>query len=212
MTLYQPFYLLNLINGFSVDDTNQVVTETLIQAPNIQSKYTPSLSLSFLSGQVKKLIGTTILPQNTTVDKDSFSWRISQVGLKHKSPFIYLLVQVCLLESVSFIYVLENDDSLIRYIQKTDVDRIQENLNYLADYFGFFVEDFHFSQDVTSIDLGSFGYQELGSEISDISQFAVPPFENYLSFVLDIRDLQVAFGYIKSQIDLLTGNSISYQF
>lgn len=192
MPISLPIYLASMINGLRVSPTNQVILNQGIKLPNFETKHSPTFSISTIAHEVKNRIGTDIIPSPIPPDTESFSWRVQQSILKDYDDLAYTLIRMSLLESVAFIYTIQQDQTLLKYLKESDIKTVKENLNYLADYLGE-INTIHQSQD------------ENQSESIDM-ELLLSPLQN---FVLDIRDMTVSFGYIQCQVDLLQNNIVN---
>lgn len=139
MSRSQSSDLLRFIQYLNIDSYGNVITNVIDdEEPNFISRfYTPHFRVNKVSEKVlERIQDKDIVANNTTLDKDSLTYKLTQTGLKLSAPKIYQLAQATVLDAFSLIYTIEEERELIKYFEQEDIQQTRESVQYLIDYLG----------------------------------------------------------------------------
>lgn len=139
MSSTQSSDLLRFMDRLNIDAGGNLITNVLDEeGPNFVSRfYTPHFKVNNISEKVFQMIQyNDIIGDNRGLDRNSMTYKLVQSGLKLEDPKIYQLAQACVLDAFSLIYAIEEEESLIKYMDEEDILHTRETVQYLIDYMG----------------------------------------------------------------------------
>lgn len=130
--------LLRFIRYINVNVEGEVVMNVVDDTPNFISRfYTPHFRTNKISSNILDLIADNSIAEiNKSLSKDCLTYKFLHSGLKLTDPYIYSLAQVVILESFALIYAIEEQPTLYKSIEESDVQTTRENVKYICDYLG----------------------------------------------------------------------------
>lgn len=135
-----PEELLRFITDLSISSSGKVSVNE-IDEDNVEDHesefYQPTYSVSALSRILHHdLKRGRIKGENETLPKDSVTKIVRESTLKEDAKNMYVLTKMCVLESFSIVYHMDEDPSKLRYLSPKDVRRTRENIRYIIDFLG----------------------------------------------------------------------------
>lgn len=130
--------LMRFITGIQISSDGTVPLNNLDDPTSFESElYTPEYSVSMLTLIVlKKIDREEIEIVNGSVPEHTITHKVLDSDLASFAPDIYLLARLVVLESFALVYSINESKEDIEYINKKDMQRLKENINYLADFMG----------------------------------------------------------------------------
>lgn len=130
--------LMRFIRYLNVNVNGDIVTNVIDDEQNFISKfYTPHFRANKISATILDLIADNNIGEtNKSLSKDSLTYKFLNSGLKLTDPYIYSLAQVVILESFALIYAIEEQPTLYKNIQESDIATTRETVKYICDYLG----------------------------------------------------------------------------
>ena len=138
MAIKQHSDLIRFVSTISISSDGSVPLNSLENSTGFVSLlYEPEYRVSILStitlGNIRNNLFSEI---SVPIRPDSITGLALSSDLSTYAPDIYLLLRLVVLESFSLVYSIREDKDNLRYITKKDIQRIKNNINYLADYMG----------------------------------------------------------------------------
>lgn len=130
--------LKKLITGVKISSDGRVPLDRVEDKIGFESEiYEPEYFVSYISVLTLRDIKRGRIEEE---DEDLEDYTISQMVLDSDldvyAPDIYVLLRISILDSFSIVYSIEEKRDNIQYLNHKDIQRLKNNLNYLADYLG----------------------------------------------------------------------------
>lgn len=136
--IQKPADLLRFISNIPVLSDGTIPLNTMNDSVStMPSVYTPTFTLSTLARMTQDILkNDEIEPVNTELNPKTIVSQALNSDLASYAPSIYLLLRAVILESFSLLYHIEQSSANLQYVSTRDINKIKENVNYIADFFG----------------------------------------------------------------------------
>lgn len=153
--------LMKFISYLKIDINNKVIENVIDKEPNYISRfYTPKLVVSSLASRLLMIINNDkFIETNKSLSADTLTVKMLNSGLRLSNPYVYNLAQTVVLESFALIFMIEEDMTLLKFIDSTDVAQIRQNVKYILDNLGSDDRYMSITKDLQNMDV-ALGYIE----------------------------------------------------
>lgn len=132
----QPVDLIRFISNIPVTEEGAIPINTIESEPLFQSDlFKPSFFLTILARMGQNIIKSgKIEVRDIPLGDHTIVSKAINTDISSYEPRLYLLLRATVLESFSLVYYIEQEQQALQYVTQKDIQRIRENINYLADY------------------------------------------------------------------------------
>lgn len=130
--------LTRLISQLDVSPDGTVAINILDDNEQFTSNfYEPAYTLSGLARRVLiRLKDNRFIETNDPLKDTTLTKKIEESTVSTAAPYIYKLLQIVTLEAFALIFTIEENAVDLKFITKSDIRRVRDNVCYVADYFG----------------------------------------------------------------------------
>lgn len=136
MTKY-PNELLRFVTPITYTEEGRlVITAKDKEQTYFSNFYDPVLAVNIQAQEfLNRIKRNEIEGEAKSLSSDAFILAVNKTPLKYNDKFVYLICQLVVLEMVSLQYSIEEDTSLMNYINESTINNTYKNIKYLIAYF-----------------------------------------------------------------------------